>query len=762
MEVYIDDMLVKSTTASLHITHLSEAFQILRNYNMKLNPVKCAFGVSAGKFLGFIVNHRGIEANPDKIKAVLDMPSPSGIKEVQRLTGKIAALSRFVSRASDKCQPFFQVLKKAFQWDTKCEEAFAALKTYLSSPPILVSPVEGELLTLYLAVSNFSTSAVLVRDKERVQHPVYYCSRALRGAEERYLRMEKLILALVTAARKLRPYFQAHIIEVPTEYPMKQVLHKPEVSGRLMKWAIELSEFDIRYKPNTAIKGQVLADFVMEFALIEPAETTQAEDDLPIWKLSIDGASNAQGSGGGLILTSPEGIDIEYALRFRFQASNNEAEYEAVIAGLNLAHSLEVDQLEVYSDSQLVVRQIEDTYEAKSETMVLYLQKVRDLLKKFVLVQVKRVPRTENSRADALAKLATALQEDLGRSTPVEYLAEPSIHPYSMVVALVGSVPSWMDPIWDYINDGTLPNDPKEAAKIRVRSSRFTNHKGSLYNRGFFTPFLKCIAGEDTEYVLREVHEGICGNHIGARTLAGKVLRQGYYWPTILKDATALVKKCRICQEHAKISRLPSEPLTSITSPWPFQQWGLDILGPLPIGKGQCKFIIVAVDYFTKWVEAEPLATIIEQKIRNFVWRAIVCRFGIPRALVSDNGKQFDNAKFRDFCAELEIKNYYSSPAHPQSTGQAEVTIRTLKATLKTKLEDLKGSWVEYLPEVLWAYRTTQKSATRETPFALAFGTEAVAPVEVGIKSPRVELASKEHNDEALHLNLELLDEKRE
>ena len=255
MEVYIDDMLVKSTTTELHITHLSEAFQILREYNMKLNPVKCPFEVSAGKFLGFIVNNRGIEANLDKIKAVLDMPPPSNIKEVQLLTGRIATLSRFVSKASDKCQPFFQVLKKAFQWDTHCEEAFAALKTYLSSPPILVSPYDGELLTLYLAVSDFSTSAVLVRDKDRVQHPVYYYSRALRGAEERYPRMEKLILALVTAARKLRPYFQAHTIEVPTEYPMKQVLHKPETSGRLMKWALELSKFDIRYKPKNAIKG---------------------------------------------------------------------------------------------------------------------------------------------------------------------------------------------------------------------------------------------------------------------------------------------------------------------------------------------------------------------------------------------------------------------------------------------------------------------------------------------------------------------------
>ena len=392
-------------------------------------------------------------------------------------------------------------------------------------PPILVSPTAGELLTLYLAVSDFSTSAVLIRDKDRVQHPVYYYSRAMRGAEERCPRMEKLILALVTAARKLRPYFQAHTIEVLTEYPMKQVLHKPETLGRLMKWVIELSEFDIKYKPKPVIKGQVLADFVMEFTSAQPTENAQMLTDLHIWKLSVDGATNAQGSGAGLILTSPEGIDIEYALRFGFQDSNNEVEYVAVIAGLNLAHSLEIDQLEVCSDPQLVVRQIEDTYEAKSERMILYLKKVRDLMKKFVLVQVRHIPRTENSRADALAKLATASQEDLSRSTHVEYLTEPSIDLCCMEVAPIGSEPGWMDPIWDYIIDGRLPDDLKEAAKIKTRSARFTNHKGSLYKRGFFTPILKCIAGKDTDYVLREVHEGVCRNHIGAWALAGKVLR---------------------------------------------------------------------------------------------------------------------------------------------------------------------------------------------------------------------------------------------
>ena len=258
------------------------------------------------------------------------------------------------------------------------------------------------------------------------------------------------------------------------------------------------------------------------------------------------------------------------------------------------------------------------------------------------------------------------------------------------------------------------------------------------------------------------MHEGICGNHIRAGSLAAKTLRQGYYWPTILKDATELVTKCKICQEHAQIPHLHSEPLTSITSPWPFQQWGLELLGPLPVGKGQCKFIVVGVDYFTKWARGEPLATITEQKARNYVWWSIMCRFGIPRALVSENGKQFDNPKFKDFCVELGIKNYYSSLTHPQSNGQEKVIIRTLKAALKTKLENLKGKWVEYLPEVLWAYRTTRRSTTQETPFALAFGTKVVAPVEVGLKSPRVEFVNTEHNEEILLLNLDLLEEKRE
>uniref|UniRef100_A0A2N9F0N5 Integrase catalytic domain-containing protein n=1 Tax=Fagus sylvatica TaxID=28930 RepID=A0A2N9F0N5_FAGSY len=287
---------------------------------------------------------------------------------------------------------------------------------------------------------------------------------------------------------------------------------------------------------------------------------------------------------------------------------------------------------------------------------------------------------------------------------------------------------SWMSPIVRYLKEGRLPTDKMEARKLRIRASHFQLLDGILYKMGFSRPHLRCLSPEEANYVIREVHEGICGNHSGARALAHKLTRAGYYWPSLLHDAAQYVKTCDKCQRFANIPRAPPEEITPMTSPWPFSQWGLDIMGPFPVGTKQAKFLVVAIDYFTKWVEAEPLATITEKNVKNFVWKGVICRFGIPRVLVSDNGKQFDNGPFRDLCAQLNIKNHYSSPRHPQANGQVEVTNRTLLKQIKTRLEGAKGLWVEELPSILWAYRTTVRVPTGETPFKLTFGTEAVIP----------------------------------
>ena len=184
-------------------------------------------------------------------------------------------------------------------------------------------------------------------------------------------------------------------------------------------------------------------------------------------------------------------------------------------------------------------------------------------------------------------------------------------------------------------------------------------------------------------------------------------------------------------------------------------------MGPFPTALRQLKFLVVGIDYFTKWVEVEPLATITEKSIRTFVWRNIICRYGIPRVLVSDNGKQFDNSAFRDFCSELGIKNHYSSPAHPQANKQVEVTNRSLLKIIETRLEGAKGIWPDELPSVPWAYRTTARTPTGEMPFRLAYKADAVIPTEVGLTSYQVENYNEDKNEEARRLQLDLVDEVR-
>ena len=222
-----------------------------------------------------------------------------------------------------------------------------------------------------------------------------------------------------------------------------------------------------------------------------------------------------------------------------------------------------------------------------------------------------------------------------------------------------------------------------------------------LYKRGFSRQYLRCLSLEEADYVMREVHEGICGNHSRSRSLVHKLIRTGYYWPTMQKNAQTYVKACDKCQKFNNAIKQLMEVLTPMTTPWPFTQWGLDIISPFPIAMWQLKFLIVYIDYFTKWVEAEALATITEKNVRSFIWRNIVYRYEIPRVLVSDNGKQFDNNPFKDFCSQLGIKNHYSSPAHPQTNRQVEVTNRSLLEIIKIRLEGAKSVWLEKLPSVI-------------------------------------------------------------
>ena len=289
MEVYIDDMLVKSKKLPDHAAHLQQAFDLLREYGLKLNTLKCAFGVSTGRFLGFMVTQREIEDNPAQLKAILQSPTPTSKKGIQQLTGRLAALEHFISRFTDRLKPFFTTLRGASgaEWNEECDRAFVAIKQYLTEPPILVSSETGDTLYFYLVASDIAVSAALFKEYGDAElRPVFFVSKSLTDAETRYSHLERAALALRTATLKLRPYFQAHPVMVLTDLPLLGTIHKPDMSGRMARWAMELSEYDIQYKPRLLKKGQVLANFLAE--ILQP---DTCPDEKGWWTLCVDGAS---------------------------------------------------------------------------------------------------------------------------------------------------------------------------------------------------------------------------------------------------------------------------------------------------------------------------------------------------------------------------------------------------------------------------------------------------------------------------------------
>ncbi|XP_074336883.1 uncharacterized protein LOC141674055 [Apium graveolens] len=409
------------------------------------------------------------------------MEPPRTIKDVQKLTGRIAALKRFISKSGDKCLPFFKTLKKVkdFEWIAESQEASEQLKKYMTKSPLLAKPCSEDTLYLYLAVTEQAVSAVLVKEEQKLRKPVYYVSKVLHEAELNYSTMEKFALALITASRKLRPYFQAHKIKVLTDQPLRNILHSPKASIRLITWAIELGEFDIKYMPRTSIKAQALVDFMVECTIndqeirgqeIVTPEGGKKEKDEEItlkeyWILRFDGASKTKSSGAGLVLQIPDGFMIEYTLKLDFPTTNNEAEYEALIDGLGLPRAVRDKNLKVCGDSKLVVAQVNGEFEAKDDTMAKYLRVVKGILTQFGEWYAERVSREENTTPDALSQFASSEIENYPRSIYFQVLKTPTIHVINLI-APVGMTCCWIDPIKTHLETGWLPNDAQEARKL--------------------------------------------------------------------------------------------------------------------------------------------------------------------------------------------------------------------------------------------------------------------------------------------------------
>ena len=320
-----------------------------------------------------------------------------------------------------------------------------------------------------------------------------------------------------------------------------------------------------------------------------------------------------------------------------------------------------------------------------------------------------------------------------------------------------------MDSIMQFLKEDTLPEERVEADKVRRKATRYWLSKNQkLYKRFFSGPYFLCVYPELTESLLEELHEGICGSHTGGRSLAHRAITQGYWWPNMQRETQEYVRKCDQCQRFAPSIHQLRGILNPLSSPWPFAQWGLDIVGPFPKAVGNKKYLLVGTDYFRKWVEAELLTNIRDVGAKKFVWKNIVTRFGVPHVLISDNGFQFDGKMFRRYCGELGITNRYSTPAYPQRNGQAEAVNKVIVNGLKKRLDDAKGKWVEELPHMLWMYRTTPRRSTGETPFSMTYGVEAIIHLETGFPTSRTSSFNPSDNDEQLKKSSDLIEENME
>ncbi|GKA84326.1 reverse transcriptase domain-containing protein, partial [Tanacetum coccineum] len=485
---------------------------------------------------------------------------------------------------------------------------------------------------------------------------------------------------------RLRRYFQAHPIVVITDQPLRQIMSNPDTAGRMQKWSILLGEHTITYRPRASVKGQILADFLVEKP-DEPSADTSVEPP------------------------------------------PREA--------LRIATQMGVRHIKANVDSKLVANQVLGTYVAKEGNMIKYLEKDKSLIDRFDSFSITQVSRGKNKKADALSKIASTSFVHLSNQVLVEILNDKSINEKEIVAMVEDEQSTWMTPIVEYLRDGILPDDQKSMRKLRIKSRQYALLDSVLYRRSFLKPWLRCVGPLQADYVIREIHEGSCSLHVGPRSVVAKAMRSGYYWPTMHRDARKIIRRCKDCQ-------------------------GIDIAGPFPEGPGKVKFLIVAMDYFTKWIEAKAVATISGTQVKKFVWNNIVCRFGLLGEIVADNGKQFSGDPFKDWCEKLHITQRFASVKHPQSNGLVERANRSLGEGIKARLGADNRNWLEELPHVLWAHRTMIKTSNDDTPFSLTYSTEAVIPAEIGMPTYRTAAVDIINNDDELRLNLDLLEERRE
>jgi ribonuclease HI len=472
---------------------------------------------------------------------------------------------------------------------------------------------------------------------------------------------------VLITSRKLRHYFQEYSISVVTDYPLGDILRNQYATGRISKWAIELDALNIDFKPRTAIKSQALVDFMAEWRENQlPTPTERPEH----WVMYFDGSLNLEGAGAEVLLISPTGEQLKYVLQILWKVSNNEAEYEALLHRLRLAASLGIKRLLVYSDSAVVINQVNKSWDRNKENMDAYCLEVRKLENKFYGLEFHHVVRDNNVAVDVMSKLGST-RAQVPAGVFVHELHAPSIPEPAPLTTVPAHPPAgqevmmidvdWRQPFIDYLSEQKVPSDKNLAEQLIHRAKSYVLVGDKLYRWGASSGVLmKCVPRQEGKDILEEIHKGVCGNHASSRTLVSKAFRRDFYWPTALGDTEELVRRCQGCQYFAKQQHVPAYKLVTIPPTWLFACWGLDMIGPLPTAPGGFNRVLVAIDKFTKWIEVKPVTCPKADRVLDFL-DELIHRYGLPHRIIIDLGSNFNNHQFWEYCENSGIDVRYVS-----------------------------------------------------------------------------------------------------
>uniref|UniRef100_A0A2N9H6K5 Integrase catalytic domain-containing protein n=1 Tax=Fagus sylvatica TaxID=28930 RepID=A0A2N9H6K5_FAGSY len=706
IEDYVDDIVVKSKTRGDHFGVLKKVFERCRLYKLKMNPLKCAFGVSAGKFLGFLVHQRGIDVDPTRASAIATMKPPTTHKELKSFLGKLSYIRRFIPGLAAVTSAFSPLLKKgvSFHWSTECQEAFEKVQNIMTKLPTVCAPISGKPLRLYLASNSQAIGALIAQENDD-------------GIEQPYLLSKPLLIYSAQFPGEDNSFITD---EVPGE------INEVFLAG--LADSVWTLRFDGSSTATSAGAGIVLYKDDGE------AVTKSFKFDFPC----SNNAAEYEAYLAGLAIAYEMGIKHLRKFEARFStfeiehAQRNENRYADALATLGSQIAFEGEEMDVTicKKAKPITESLKKEFEELSQDQEDWRAPIKaklmspadtaDLreIKDYTLISgdlYRRLPGGVLARCisleeakERLPKIHETTYGDGGAISLYRRLQRLGYFWPSMsaeAVEIQNQCPTcqfhysneevcatfvstdWRTPFLEYLLEKILPSNPKDAYRLKRLALRYFVEGGTLFRKGFHGEPLRCLGLSESQMVMKETHAGECGEHQGKKRLYQCLLTLGYYWPTMKKDAADFVKTCHTCQVQANL--IHTHPTTT--------------------------------EYFTKWVEAIPLRKATGAAVANFIREHIITRFGIPYKLITDNGTPFINKDVREVLEHYQVKHRRSTPYYPQGF----------------------------------------------TPFSLVYGTDTISPTELVVSSPRVMQGSELETDanicaEARMADLEGLDEARD